>query len=149
MTSRWFKLYCAYFISLLKFVKCWQFFLESNSKRLYRSSGKEKESSLVFTSSTIREIMHFHVVVVQWRERCVQKSVMHVQSCCFANLNQLLFCRSSWRRCRPCLNALLISLGNFFWSGILKHCTEIQEKKKKLVFCSRPPQNVKLRISAS
>ena len=109
VTSRWFKLYWAYFISLLKFVKCWQFFLESNSKILYRSTGKEKESSLVFKSSTKREIMHFHVVVVQWRERYLQKSVMHVQSCCFANLSQLLFCRSSWRLCRRCLNALLIS----------------------------------------
>ena len=28
-----------------------------------------------------REIRHFHVVVVQKRERNVQKSVMHVQSC--------------------------------------------------------------------
>ena len=27
---------------------------------------------------------HFHVVVVQKQQRCVQKSVMHVQSCCFA-----------------------------------------------------------------
>ena len=31
-----------------------------------------------------REIGHFHVVVVQKRERNVQKEVMHVQSCCFA-----------------------------------------------------------------
>ena len=29
---------------LVQFVKCWQFFLELNSKRLYQSSGKEKES---------------------------------------------------------------------------------------------------------
>ena len=28
-------------------VKCWHFFLELNSKRLYRSSGKEKESRCV------------------------------------------------------------------------------------------------------
>ena len=28
---------------LVQFVKCWQFFLELNSKRLYQSSGKEKE----------------------------------------------------------------------------------------------------------
>ena len=28
---------------------------------------------------------HFHVVVVQWRQRNLQKSVMHVQNCCFAN----------------------------------------------------------------
>ena len=28
-------------------VKCWHFFLELNSKRLYRNSGKEKESRCV------------------------------------------------------------------------------------------------------
>ena len=75
----------------LQFVKCGQFFLESNSEGLYRSSGKEKESCcLVFPSSTKREIRHFHVVVVQRRQRNVQKSVMHVQSCCFANLTYLV-----------------------------------------------------------
>ena len=36
---------------LVQFIKCWQFSLELNSKRLYRCSGKEKESRcLVFTS---------------------------------------------------------------------------------------------------
>ena len=35
-------------------------------------------------SSIKREIKHFHVEVVQKRERNVQKSVMHVRSCCFA-----------------------------------------------------------------
>ena len=83
-------------------------FLELNSKRQYRSSGKEKQSRrLVFTSSTKREIRQFHVVVVQWRQRNVQKSVMHVQSCFFANLNLLLFCRSRCRRRRLCLSSLL------------------------------------------
>ena len=54
--------------------------LELNSEGLYQSSGKEKESCcLVFPSSTKREIRHFHVVVV------------HVQSCCFANLTYCLF----------------------------------------------------------
>ena len=43
----------------------------------------------MFPSSTKREIRHFHVVAVQRRLRNVQKSVMHVQSCCSANL--LLF----------------------------------------------------------
>ena len=52
----------------------------------------EKESfCVVFPSSTKREIRHYHVVVVQRRLKNVQKSVMHVQSCCFANLNLLLF----------------------------------------------------------
>ena len=46
----------------------------------------------MLTSSIKREIRKFHVVVVQGQERNVQKSVIHVQSCCFANLNLLLFC---------------------------------------------------------
>ena len=66
--------------------------LKLNSKGLHQSSGKEKESCcLLFPSSTKREIRQFHVVVVQRRQRNVQKSVMHVQSCCFAYLNLLLF----------------------------------------------------------
>ena len=37
----------------------------------------------------------FHVVVVQQRQKqIVQKSVMHVQSRCFAKLDLLLICRS-------------------------------------------------------
>ena len=51
-------------------------FLELNSKGLHQSSGKEKESCcLLFPSSTKREIRQFHVVVVQRRQRNVQKSV--------------------------------------------------------------------------
>ena len=45
---------------------------------------KENSSSLV-TFSITREIRHFHVVVVKWRQRNVQKSVIHVQTGCFAN----------------------------------------------------------------
>ena len=79
---------------LVQFVKCWQIFLELNSKRLYQSSGsqrKRKSLFLVFPSSTQREIRHFHVVVVQWRQRNVQKRVMHVQSCCFAKYKPIAF----------------------------------------------------------
>ena len=75
---------------------------------MYQRSGnwneKNVELCLVFTTSTKREIRHFHVVVVQWRQKNVQKSVLHVQSCCFANLNLLIFCRSRWRRRRRCLS---------------------------------------------
>ena len=88
-------------------------YLELNSKGLCpQCPGKEKESCcLEFTSSTKREIRHFHVVVVQWRLRNVQKSVMHVQGCCFANLNLLLFCRSRCRRRRRCLSSLIQNKG--------------------------------------
>ena len=60
----------------------------------------------MFTSSIKREFRQFHLVVVQWRQRNVQKSLMHVQSCCFAYLNLLLFCRSRWRRRRRSLSSL-------------------------------------------
>ena len=92
---------------LVQFDKCWQIFLEVNSERLYQSSGKEKESSfLVCTSSTTSENRHFYVVVVQRRLRNVQKSVIHVQSSCFANLNLLLFCRSRFCYRRRCLSSI-------------------------------------------
>ena len=52
----------------------------------------------MFTSSRKRhENRHFHVVVIQRRQRNVQKSVMHVQSCCSANLDLYPFRRF---RCR-------------------------------------------------
>ena len=45
----------------------------------------------MLTSSTKRENRKFHALDVQRWQRNVQKSVMHVQNCCFANLNLLLF----------------------------------------------------------
>ena len=95
---------------LVQFVKCWQIFLELNYKGQYQSSEKENERRcLVFASSTKCEIRHFHVVVkvVQRRQRKEPKSVMHVQSCCFANLNLLLFGSSRYcHHCR-CLSSLV------------------------------------------
>ena len=78
---------------------------------------------LVFTASMKREIMHFHVIVVHRRQRNVQKSVMHEQSCCFANLNQLLFCRSRCRRRFRCLSSLLKSFKT----------TAIKERQKSVL----------------
>ena len=73
MKSRCFKLFRAYSNSLNS-SNVGTFFPELNSKRLYRSSGKDKESHyLEFTSSTKRKIRHFLVVVVPWRQRNVQK----------------------------------------------------------------------------
>ena len=61
---------------------------------------KLKENFCVLFTNSIKwecEIKHFHVAVVQRRLRNVQKSVMHVQGCCFANVhvNLLLFCPTS------------------------------------------------------
>ena len=52
---------------------------------------KKISSLLVFFFSIKREIRHFNVVFVQKRERNVQKSVMHVQSCCHCLLGLLIF----------------------------------------------------------
>ena len=66
---------------------------------------------LVFTSSTKRENRHFRVVVVQWRQRNVNwKSVVHVQSCCFADLNPLLSCHSRCHCGRLCLRRRVKSI---------------------------------------
>ena len=64
----------------------------------------------MFTSQTKREIRRFHVIVVQRRQRNVQKIVLQVQSSCFANLIQLLFCRSHCHRHlrRGCLTSVLV-----------------------------------------
>ena len=71
-------------------------------------------------SSTKREIKHFHVVVVQWRLKNVLKSVMHVQSCCFVNLNLLLCCRSCCLRRRCCLSSLMTN-----------KCTKMRDARAK------------------
>ena len=61
----------------------------------------------MFQSSKKREKRHFHVVVMQRQLRNVQKIIMHVQSCCFANLNLLLSCHSLCHRRHHCLSTLL------------------------------------------
>ena len=87
---------------LAQIVKCWQI----DKKTVFPSSGKEKagKSLSSFTSSTKQEIRHFYCVVVQRRRRNVQKSVMNVQSCCFANLTLMLFCCTRCRR-RLCVSS--------------------------------------------
>ena len=94
------------------FVKCKQTLLELNSWELYPSSEKERKlCRALFKSSIKREITHFHVVVVQWRQRNVQQSVLPLQSCCFAHLTHCFFWRS---RCYPIVkraNAFYARLG--------------------------------------
>ena len=66
---------------------------------------QEKTKKVVVLCS--REIRYLHVVVVHLRQRNVKKSVMHVQSCCTANLNLLVFCGCRWRRSSRCLSSLV------------------------------------------
>ena len=69
-------------------------------KGTYLSLEKEKENFcvvLIYLIKRASEIRKFHVAVVQQQLRNVQKSLMHVQSCSFANLNVVIqkFCYHS------------------------------------------------------
>ena len=58
------------------------------SKRTVFKFRYRKKYIVVFTDyiKQAREIRKFHVAVVQRRLRTVEKSVIHEQSCCFANV---------------------------------------------------------------
>ena len=78
-----------------------------------------------FTSAKKREIRHFHVVVVQRRQRNVQKSVMHLQSCWIANLMLLFWPFSCYRRRhRRCLSSLFFD-GNTLSYIRSRHSTTV------------------------
>ena len=67
---------------------------ELNPKGQYLSLQKGKENfCVVFTYSIkqVNEIRRLHVAVKQQQLRNAHKSMMHMQSCCLANLNLLLF----------------------------------------------------------
>ena len=83
---------------------------------------------LLFKSPTKREIRQFHVEVVQWKQRNVQRSVLHVQSCCFVNLNLLLFWRSHCRR--RCLSSLWAARqSSYTWQNRTSHATPVTAHK--------------------
>ena len=82
--SRFFKR-CRVYSHSAENVKCRRSSLQLISWGPHSSLERERKIRCrLFTSSKKREIRHFHVVVVQWRQRNVQKSVMHVQNCCLA-----------------------------------------------------------------
>ena len=68
----------------------WQIMLAKfwgvESERTLSKFKKRKKKCVLFTYSIKREISNFHVAVVQRRQRNVEKSMMHVQSYCFANI---------------------------------------------------------------
>ena len=85
---------------------------------------------------------HFDVHVVQW-----QKSVLHVQSCCFAYyLNLSLFLPSRFRRCRRCLkpraNERNISLRASFLGALAAG----REKERELATTSLKFENLHRKI---
>ena len=88
------------------------FFLDLNSKRLYLSSGKEKESRcLEFTSSTKRGILRRsrEVTAKQYtKKRDARANLFFLGGGEGGNLNLLLFWSSRWRRPHRCLRSHLL-----------------------------------------
>ena len=104
VNSRCFKLYRPYFISFnsSNVGKClWSWILKDCIK------VPEKENKIVVLCSRPRQNVKSGVFTlyscndVKLRN-IIQKSVMHVQSCYFTNLNLLVYCRSPCRRRRRC-----------------------------------------------
>ena len=104
-TIQWIEIYPVY--TAIHLLNNWGLVL--NSKGLYQSSGKEKELGSLSCVYVLHKTWNsaVHVVVVQRRQRNVQKSVMHMQSYRFANLSLLLLWRSRCRRRRRCLSSLI------------------------------------------
>ena len=84
---------------------CWFFrphrFNERNGsgQKVAGLSLRKKTVLWIFIFQSRRRPFHIFVVVclLSIGLSNVQKSMMHVQRCCFANLNRLLFCRSRFR----------------------------------------------------
>ena len=95
--------------NLVQFEKQWQFFFWSWTLKdcIEVQEKKGKLLSCVHVS-TKRKNRKFRVVVMQRRQRTVQKCVMHVQSYRFANPNLLLFCRSCCRHRCSRLSSLIL-----------------------------------------
>ena len=65
--------------------KCMQAPLELNYQEPHPSLERQRNfRRRLFTSSIVRENRHFHVVVVQQRQKNVQKRLLHVLSFCSA-----------------------------------------------------------------
>ena len=74
--------------------------LKLNSQALYQSSGNEKENCcFVFPSSTKRKIRHFHVLIMQRRQRNVQKTERDARTKLLFVTGLLPFCCRNRRRC--------------------------------------------------
>ena len=136
MDSHCFKLHRAYLISFNLSNVGEIFWVKS--ERTLSKVWKKIHFYVVFTDSINRacEIRKFHVAARQQPLRNAQKSVMHVQSCSFANLNPSLF---AVRR-RRCKKLPVVVIHKFCYHGnVTSHFSytlRAVEKLKYLRLCS-------------
>ena len=90
---------------LVQFVKCWQLFLELNSVRLSKFRKRKSKSCSRPPKNVKLGILRRSRAVKA--KKCTVKRGARAKLC-FANLNQLLFCRSRCCSRRNCLSSLLM-----------------------------------------
>ena len=96
-------------------LKRWEFSLELKRRdRAWVLTEMVEFIVLPFPFPSKLKIWWFHVLVMQGLQRNVQKSVMHVQSCCFPNQTYCFFCRSRCRPRRRCLSKNITYFGNVY-----------------------------------
>ena len=75
----------------------------------FRKNSENVRVVFSYSMKRVREIRKFHVAIMQKRS----KSVIHVQSCCFSNVNVRIFCCSRCRRRHRCLSSPLLLSKHF------------------------------------
>ena len=77
----------------------------------------------------------------------VQKSVMHLQSCCFANINRYLFFRSRCPHRRCCLSSPLLWSRNFATMVTWRHTSPLYSRLIKTQKRTKPMSSLRDRIN--
>ena len=86
MNSRCFKIHCSYSTSF-NVSNVGKFFWIWILKGCMWVEKRIRKAVDLCSRPLKKKICQFHFVAAQQRQRNVQKSVLHVQSCCFVNLN--------------------------------------------------------------
>ena len=103
-----------------------------------RIKVKKKEEEVFMLCSPAPWSKCVKLGIVQRRLRNVQKSMMHMKSFCFVNINLLLFCRSRCRHCQSCLSSLLLWSQNFATMVVWCHTSPFCYLKYYMMTCLEP-----------
>ena len=116
--------------------RCLQNFLGLNLKGPYQSLEKGRGSFVSCSPAPWSRRVKLGIVLLRLRN--VQKSVIHMQSCCFANINLLLFCRSRCFHCQSCLSSILLWSTNFATMVAWCHTSPLCYLKYYIMTCLEP-----------
>ena len=116
--------------------RCLQNFLGLNLKGPYQSLEKGRESFVSCSPAPWSRRVKLGIALLRLRN--VQKSVIHVQSCCFANINLLLFGCSRCCHCQSCLSSILLWSTNFATMVVWCHTSPLCYLTYYIITCLEP-----------